>query len=237
MIEKNSPALYLIPTPLGENAAHTIPAYVAEIILGLDCFIVEHAKTARHHLKAMAPTIVLPTLTMFELNEHERKNALEGFLDCIKKGKSVGLLSDAGCPGVADPGATVVELAHKHGISVKPLVGPSSILLALMASGMNGQSFAFHGYLDAKTQGLTTDLRRLESQAKKFNQTQVFIETPYRNKNVFQSALVQLQGNTKLGIAMDLTMETQYIAVKTVAEWKKCAAPDLHKRPAVFSIL
>ena len=237
MIEKNSPALYLIPTPLGENCAHTIPAYVTDIILGLDCFIVEHAKTARHQLKVMAPTIELPSLTLFELNEHERENALDGFLACIKTGKSVGLLSDAGCPGVADPGATVVELAHKRGINVRPLVGPSSILLAIMASGMNGQSFAFHGYLDAKTQGLATDLKRVESLAKKYQQTQVFIETPYRNKNVFLSALVQLQGNTKLGIAMDLTTESQFVAVKTIAEWKKSAVPDLHKRPVVFSIL
>lgn len=236
MSEKNSPVLFLIPTPLGDNSTQSIPAYVAEIITGLDCFIVEHAKTARHHLKAMAPTIVLPSLTMFELNEHDKQSALEGFQECIRKGKSVGLLSDAGCPGVADPGAAVVALAHKIGVRVRPLVGPSSILLALMASGMNGQSFAFHGYLDAKKTGLSTDLRRLETQAKKYAQTQVFIETPYRNRNVFQEALLHLQGTTKMGIAMDLTTETEYIAVKTVAEWKKEAVPALHKRPAVFTI-
>jgi 16S rRNA (cytidine1402-2'-O)-methyltransferase len=232
-----SSKLYLIPTPLGENAAHTIPPYAIGIIKSLDTFIVEHAKSARHSLKAIVPDILLPTLTMCELNEHDKASAENAFLQYIKEGKSVGLLSDAGCPGVADPGASIVALAHKHRIEVVPLVGPSSILLALMASGMNGQSFTFHGYLGAKTPDLIRDLKRLEQLAQKNKQTQLFIETPYRNRNVFDLVLQQLSNQTRLGIAMDLTLDTQYIFVTTIQEWKKLQAPDLHKRPAVFMLM
>jgi 16S rRNA (cytidine1402-2'-O)-methyltransferase len=237
MNEKIKPKLFLIPTPLGENAANVIPPYVADLIRTLDTFIVEHAKSARHAIKAIAPGIVLQNLTLFELNEHEKKEAETAFLATIKAGKSIGLLSDAGCPGVADPGATIVALAHKNKIEVVPLVGPSSILLALMASGMNGQSFTFHGYLGAKTLDLSKDLKNLEQLAQKNKQTQLFIETPYRNKNVFDLALQQLQGQTRLGIAMDLTLESQYIFVTTISEWKKTKVPDLHKRPAVFMVM
>lgn len=229
-------ALYLIPTPLGENAAHTIPPYVAEIIQGLDTFIVEHAKSARHALKAICPTVVLPSLTLYELNEHDKTTATDAFIRTIKAKKSIGLLSDAGCPGVADPGASIVALAHQHQVKVVPLVGPSSILLALMASGMNGQSFTFHGYLGAKTNDLLKDLKKLELLAQKNRQTQLFIETPYRNKNVFELALQQLNGSTRLGIAMDITLNSEYIRVATINEWKKTAAPELHKRPAVFMV-
>ena len=237
MTEKIKPKLFLIPTPLGENAANVIPPYVADVIRSLDTFIVEHAKSARAAIKAIAPGIVLQNLTLFELNEHEKTAAEAAFLSTLKSGKSIGLLSDAGCPGVADPGATIVALAHKNKIEVVPLVGPSSILLALMASGMNGQSFTFHGYLGAKTLDLIKDLKNLEQLAQKNKQTQLFIETPYRNKNVFDLALQQLQGQTRLGIAMDLTLESQYIFVTTIQEWKKTKVPDLHKRPAVFMIM
>lgn len=228
--------LYLIPTPLGEQVTHTIPTYVADILRSLDTFIVERAKTARHFIKAVAPDVNLPSLTMFELNEHQQKEAEAAFVTIAKANKSIGLLSEAGCPGVADPGASIVALAHKHNVEVIPLVGPSSILLALMASGMNGQSFTFHGYLGAKATNLGQDLKRLEQQAQKLQQTQLFIETPYRNKNVFETAMQQLLPNTKLGIAMDITLPTQYIYVTTVANWKKTKVPELHKRPAVFLI-
>jgi 16S rRNA (cytidine1402-2'-O)-methyltransferase len=237
MNKKNTLKLYLIPVPLGENTAHVIPPYIADIIRSLDTFIVEHAKSARHAIKAIAPGIVLQNLNLVELNEHEKAAAEAAFLTAIKAGKSVGLLSDAGCPGIADPGATIVALAHKNKIEVVPLVGPSSILLALMASGMNGQSFTFHGYLGAKTPDLSKDLKNLEQFAQKNKQTQLFIETPYRNKNVFDLALQQLQAQTRLGIAMDLTLESQYIFVTTIQEWKKTKVPDLHKRPAVFMIM
>lgn len=231
------PKLYLIPTTLGENTAHTIAPYVADIILSLDTFIVEHAKTARHQLKQIAPQIVLPNLTMYELNQHDQHTASEVFIAHLKSGKDIGLLSDAGCPGIADPGATIVALAHKHKVAVVPLVGPSSIVLALMASGMNGQGFTFHGYLGAKTPDLIKDLKKLELLSQKNKQTQLFIETPYRNKNVFDLAIQQLNPQTKLGIAMDLTTENQYIYVTTIAEWRRTTPPELHKRPAVFMLL
>jgi 16S rRNA (cytidine1402-2'-O)-methyltransferase len=229
-------ALYLIPTPLGDNAAHTLPPYVADIIKNLDTFIVEHAKSARHALKAICPDLVLPALTLYELNEHDKTSATNAFLENIRAKKSIGLLSDAGCPGVADPGASVVALAHLHQVKVVPLVGPSSILLALMASGMNGQSFTFHGYLGAKTPDFIKDLKRLETLAQKNKQTQLFIETPYRNRNVFEQALQHLNGNCRLGIAMDITLKSEYIRVATINEWKKSVPPDLHKRPAVFML-
>lgn len=228
--------LFLVPTPLGEGATASIPPYVADIISDLDVFIVEKAKTARHCIKAICPDVVLQNLLMEELNEHELKSAEIFFLEQIAKGKNIGLLSEAGCPGVADPGATIVALAHKKGVEVIPLVGPSSILLALMGSGMNGQSFAFNGYLGAKAENLLKDIKRLETQAIKFKQSQIFIETPYRNKNVLDVALKNLQPSTKLCIACDLSLPTQYIKTFTIADWKKTSLPDLHKRPAVFVI-
>jgi 16S rRNA (cytidine1402-2'-O)-methyltransferase len=228
--------LFLIPTPLGEGAIDVIPPYVADIIRNLDVFIVEKAKTARHCIKAICPDVVLQNLLMEELNEHELKSAEVFFLEHIAKGKNIGLLSEAGCPGVADPGATIVALAHKKGVEVIPLVGPSSILLALMGSGMNGQSFTFNGYLGAKTENLLKDLKRLETQAAKFKQAQIFIETPYRSKNVLEIALKNLNPTTKFCVACDLTLPTQYIKTFTISDWKKTTLPDLHKRPVVFII-
>lgn len=226
--------LYLIPTPLGEAATHTIPAYVVEIIQKLDIFIVERAKTARHFIKALCPTKSLPELTLYELNEHTPAQDITTFLNAAEQGKDIGLMSEAGCPGVADPGAAVVQLAHQKGIEVVPLVGPSSILLALMASGMNGQSFCFHGYLSAKKPELEKDLKRLEQLSAKFNQTQLFIETPYRNGNVVETALKALAPQTQFCIAVDLTLETQWIKTQNMLQWRKAEIPDLHKRPAIF---
>ncbi len=226
--------LYLIPTPLGEAATPTIPAYVVDIIQKLDIFIVERAKTARHFIKALCPTKSLPELILHELNEHTPAQDITTFLDAAEQGKDIGLMSEAGCPGVADPGAAVVRLAHQKGIEVVPLVGPSSILLALMASGMNGQSFCFHGYLSAKKPELEKDLKRLEQLSAKLNQTQLFIETPYRNGNVVETALKALAPQTQFCIAVDLTLETQWIQTKTILQWKKAEVPDLHKRPAIF---
>lgn len=227
--------LYLIPTPLGEHAAHTIPAYAIDVIQNLDIFIVERAKTARHFIKAVCPTKSLD-LNLLELNEHTPSAAITSFLDAAEQGKDIGLMSEAGCPGVADPGAAVVALAHQKGIEVIPLVGPSSILLALMASGMNGQSFCFHGYLSAKKPELEKDLKRLEQLSAKFKQTQLFIEAPYRNSNVLETALKTLSPQTQFCIAVDLTLETQWIKNQTIQQWRKAAIPDLHKRPAIFLI-
>lgn len=239
---KNTPQgkLYLIPTPLGEpfeDNLHTIPAYVIEIIHSLDTFIAERAKTARHFIKATKQPIPLPNLTVLELDDKGQFADYEAITAVLKSGKSVGVLSEAGCPGIADPGATVVEWAHRQNIEVVPLVGPSSILLALMASGMNGQSFTFHGYISAKREDLGKDLKKLEETAKRLNQTQIFIETPYRNGQMIETAFKTLSPNTRFGIAADLTTPPQYIAVKTIAEWKKTKLPELHKHPVVFLIL
>lgn len=225
--------LYLIPTPLGDAATHTIPAYVIEIIQNLDIFIVERAKTTRHFIKALCPGKSLD-LTLHELNEHTKNNDIINFLDAAEQGQDIGLMSEAGCPGVADPGAAVVALAHQKSIEVVPLVGPSSILLALMASGMNGQSFCFHGYLSAKKPELEKDLKRLEQLSAKLNQTQLFIEVPYRNVGLVETALKLLLPQTQFGIAVDLTLETQWVKNQTIQAWRNAKVPDLHKRPAIF---
>ena len=208
--------IYLIPTPLGENALQTIPNYVVEIIHKLDTFIVERAKTARHFIKATNPPYPLSNLTVFEIAENYnlQNDDYQQVKVILSSGKDVGIMSEAGCPGVADPGAKVVAWAHGLGIEVVPLVGPSSILLALMASGMNGQSFAFQGYLSAKREELSKDLKRMEELAKRLKQTQIFIETPYRNKQFVEVALTVLQPQTHFCIATDLTTPPQYIAAK-----------------------
>ncbi len=226
--------IYLIPTPLGDDALHTIPPYVINIIHGIDTFIVERAKTARHFIKATVPPYPLSNLTIFEIDEHVESIDFQGIVKILNSGKNIGVMSEAGCPGVADPGAGVVDWAHRNGFDIVPLVGPSSILLALMGSGFNGQAFQFHGYLSAKRGEIGKDLKRLEETVKRTKQTQIFIETPYRNKALIEAALTVLQPNTKLCIAADLTTPPQYLMTKTIAEWKKTAMPDLHKRPAIY---
>ena len=226
--------IYLIPTPLGEDALHTIPPYVVEIIHRLDTFIAERAKTARHFIKATLPPYPLSSLTVFEIDENTQKVDYQAVAKILNSGKSIGVMSEAGCPGVADPGALVVEWAHKNGFVVAPLVGPSSILLALMGSGFNGQSFQFHGYLSAKKGEIGRDLKRLEDIARNKKQAQIFIETPYRNMALIESAFANLQSATRFCIAADLTTPPQYIVTKTIAEWEKTELPDLHKKPAIF---
>jgi 16S rRNA (cytidine1402-2'-O)-methyltransferase len=231
--------IYLIPTPLGENTLHTIPAYVVKIIHALNHFIAERAKVARHFIKETNPPYPLSTLTVFELDQEKLDLQLVDYQEVkrlLEDGKDVGLMSDAGCPGVADPGARVVSWAHKQGFEVMPLVGPSSILLALMGSGMNGQSFAFQGYLSAKREDLGRELKRLEDLAKRSNQTQIFIEAPYRNRQVIDTALKTLSPQTKLCIAADISLPPQYLVTLTIAEWQKTTIPDLHKHAAIFLI-
>ena len=228
--------LYLIPCPIEETAIHTIPDYVVKIIHSLDLFLVEKAKTARHFIKRTNPSFAINTLEILELNKHEETSETADFIRLIESGRDGGLISEAGCPGVADPGAMAVLKAHQAGIEVIPLVGPSSILLALMGSGMNGQQFTFHGYLSPKAPELAKDLKRLEIQSGKFNQTQIFIEAPYRNRNVIEQALKGLNDNTLLCIAVDITAPSEFIQTKTIKEWKKSKIPDLHKRPALFLI-
>ena len=232
--------LYLIPCPIEENAIHTIPDYVVKIIHSLDLFLVEKAKTARHFIKRTNPPHAINTLEILELNKHQsdqiETDEIRAFIKFVSDGRNGGLISEAGCPGVADPGAQAVLKAHEAGIEVVPLIGPSSILLALMGSGMNGQQFTFHGYLSPKAPELAKDLKRLESQSRKFDQTQIFIEAPYRNRNVIEQALNCLSNDTLLCIAVDITALAEFIQTKTIKEWKNSKIPDLHKRPALFLI-
>lgn len=228
--------LYLIPAPLGENAIHTIPEYVKSVIRSLDIFIVERGKTARKYLKETGITIPLQEMTFFELNKHTTPEEFSTFLNPIEEGKNIGLLSEAGVPGVADPGGEVVTLAHQKGIEVLPLVGPSSILLALMASGLNGQNFAFCGYLPIKQPARKKELIRLEQHALKTGETKIIIETPYRNNSFIKEAIDQLSTHTYFCIAADISLQTQYIRTKTVKNWRKTTLPDLSKKPAIYLI-
>ncbi|MBX2891504.1 MAG: SAM-dependent methyltransferase [Saprospiraceae bacterium] len=227
--------LFLIPTPIAENALHTIPPYAQEIARGLDVFIVERAKTARHFIKSLNPSRPIQEMIFVELPENQiSDDAEKTFLEAMNAGKDVGLLSEAGCPGVADPGAAIVALAHREGVKVVPLVGPSSLLLALMASGMNGQRFAFYGYLSPKRPELARDLRRLESLARQHDQTQIFIETPYRSQMVLEVALEHLAADTWFGVAQDLTGAGEMVRSLPVRDWKKGERKALEKLPAVF---
>ena len=231
------PTLYLLPAPIAENALHTIPPYVQDVARRLEVFIAERAKTARHFIKSLGPAKPLQELIFTELSDNQDfEEAKATFLEAVQSGKDVGLLSEAGCPGVADPGAVIVALAHREGIRVVPLVGPSSLLLALMASGMNGQSFSFHGYLSPKRPELTRDLRRLENLARQQQQTQLFIETPYRSQMVLEVALEVLQADTLFGVAQDLTGTSEFIRSLPVRDWKKTDKQTLEKLPAVFLV-
>lgn len=229
-----APALYLIPTPIAADALHTLPATTLAVARRLEVFIVEKAKTARHFLKAIGIERPLPEVQVVEIDNLVEAEA--ALLTAIAVGKGVGVLSEAGCPGVADPGAVVVALAHQKGIRVVPLVGPSSLLLALMASGMNGQSFAFHGYLSPKRPELARDLRRLEQTAQRLKQTQFFIETPYRSEMVVEVAIEALQPNTLFGVAQDLTGPTELTCTLPAKLWKNRSRPYLGKAPTVFLV-
>lgn len=228
--------LFLIPCPLGEEGLHTIPTYVVQQLHQLDHFVVERAKTARRFIKSTNPERPISALQIVELDKHDQHRTPEEFSLFLQQGHDVGLISEAGCPGVADPGAEVVKKAHELGAEVVPLVGPSSILLAVMASGMNGQQFCFQGYLSPKKPDLAKDLKRLEQLAQRHDQTQVFIETPYRNQALIEQALKVLQPNTLFGISANLTLPTAYIRTLPIAKWKKTQIPDLHKQPAIFLI-
>lgn len=229
--------LYLIPAPLGEESVHTIPAYVLDHLHRLDVFIAERAKTARRFIKQTDPVKPFSELHFFELNKRTGIAERNTFLDPAEEGRDIGLLSEAGCPGVADPGAGIVDMAHRKGIEVVPLVGPSSILLVLMASGMSGQQFCFHGYLSPKRPQLAKDLKRLEQQSARFSQTQIFIETPYRNQQVLEQAMAVLNNKTRFCAAADLTTPQEWIRSAPIFEWKQQPLPDLHKRPAIFCLM
>ena len=229
--------LYLIPTPLGEGElARVLPASVLEVIPTLSCFVVEEVRTARRFLSAAGLKGQIAGLEFHELNEHTDPSQVEGLARLFQDGRNVGLLSEAGLPAVADPGALLVALCHRKGIEVVPLVGPSSLMLALMASGLNGQSFAFVGYIPAKTEERRTALRTLEKRSASARQTQILIETPYRNDSLLADMLSCLGGNTRLCIAANLTCPDQFICTRTVSQWK--AQPvTIGKRPCVFLFL
>lgn len=229
--------LYMIPTTLGEsNVNKILPLSVKETIHSLDEFIVENSKTARAFLKLMEIPTPQNKLKLHILNKHTEAQELPNFLDACREGKNIGLISEAGCPGVADPGAEIALLAHREDIQIIPLVGPSSILMSLMASGMNGQSFSFHGYLPIDKLDAKKKLKDLERLSRSYNQTQLFIETPYRNNKLVDNLLQNLQGSTRLCIACDISLQSEYIKTKTISEWKKSTKPELHKRPCIFLI-
>ncbi|MGB7502895.1 MAG: SAM-dependent methyltransferase [Azonexus sp.] len=230
--------LYLIPVPLGHISPEaSLPVPVLEQIRRLTHFVVENAKSARAFLKAVGTEQALQALQLEELNEHTRPDALNRLLAPLRAGHDLGLLSEAGCPAVADPGADLVALAQSESIRVVPLIGPSSLLLALMASGLNGQRFAFQGYLPAKEAERAKTLRELEAESRKRGQTQIFIETPYRNQQLFASILQTCQPGTRFAVATDLSLPGESVRTRTVGQWKKETPPEIERRPTVFLLL
>lgn len=233
---KNKGVLYLIPTTLGDNnPLDVLPLTVKRVIEQTNTFIVENDKTARRFIKKISPEKSQPSLNMFHLNKFTEATELPTFIEPCLNGINVGLLSEAGCPGVADPGADVVNLAHQNNIKVVPLVGPSSILMAIMSSGMNGQSFAFNGYLPIDKNERKNEVKRLERLSFEHNQSQLFIETPYRNNKMLEFLCQVLDNNTQICVACDITLDTEFIKTQSSHAWKKNMV-DLHKRPTIFII-
>ena len=233
----NKGKLYLIPSPLGENdPEEVIPGPVLKSLEGFRTFVVEEIRTARRYLSRAGLKGHIGELEFFELNEHTDAATIESYLKLFNEGNNVALISEAGLPAVADPGAQLVALAHRHGIEVVPAVGPSSLMLALMASGLNGQSFAFVGYIPAKTDERKARLKLLEKISGQLKQTQILIETPYRNDSLFTDILSTCSANTRICVAANITMPDAYIKTKTVTEWKK-EKLTIGKRPCVFLIL
>jgi len=225
--------LYLIPVPLAENAAaKTFTPYLVDTINSIKEYIVENEKTARRFLKEAGLKTPQSELTIHDYGKHNRDDTAE-FFKGLQAGNSVGLMSEAGCPGIADPGAEIVDKAHRMGIKVVPLVGPSSILLALMASGFSGQSFIFYGYLPIDKVERSKKVKELEAASIKLKQTQIFIETPFRNNSLLEEVLKTGSPRTKLCIACDITADTEFIQTKTIEQWRK-KVPDLHKRPTIY---
>ena len=228
--------LYMIPTTLGENEPlEVLPISIKRIIEEIDHYIVENEKTARRFIKKISPRKSQPNLNIALLNKFTDPKVLPSFLDPCFEGEDVGVLSEAGCPGIADPGAEIVRIAHQKGISVVPLVGPSSIILALMASGLNGQNFAFNGYLPIENSERKKAIKRFERISRENNQSQLFIETPYRNNSLFEEFVKTLSKDTWLCIATDLTLPTEFIATKLTGNWI-AESIELHKRPTIFII-
>lgn len=230
----NNATLYLIPVTMGNTPIDTVlPAHNTTIINSLSHFIVENVRSARRFLKKCNPAIDIDKLTFFVLNKRTTTEEFTTFLAPMQAGHNMGVISEAGCPAIADPGADVVALAQKNNYKVVPLVGPSSILMSLMASGFNGQSFAFHGYLPIEADEQTKKLKKLESRIYKEDETQIFIETPYRNNKMAEKIIQNCKPQTKLCIAMNISCDNEYIVTKKISAWKG-KLPDMHKQPTVF---
>ena len=228
------PSLYLIPVTLGDTSIDKVlPAYNREIILQLRYFIVENIRTARRFLKKTEPSVDIDSLTFYVLNKHTSLEEMSSFLNPLEAGESVGVLSEAGCPAIADPGADVVRIAQQKRLPVVPLVGPSSILLSLMASGFNGQNFAFNGYLPIEQDRKLSLLKTLEQRINKESQTQIFIETPYRNHSLINDIIRICTPSLRLCIAANLTCEDEFVQTRSLKEWQG-KIPDLSKRPCIF---
>ena len=227
--------VYLIPAPLDEESVQVIPAYVLDAVKQCNVFFVENDRTARRYLKKLDKTLVIDDYDWIVIHKAEAqvKNQL---MQKLKAGKTIGIISEAGCPGIADPGQILVETAHQQGATIKPLVGPSSILLALMGSGMNGQQFSFVGYLPIEEPNRKRKLNQLEELSARQQSTQIFIETPYRNNQLLETILKACKPQTRICIAANLTAANEVIQTKTVAEWKK-QIPDLHKIPVIFCLM
>lgn len=227
-------ALYLIPVTLGETSIERVlPDYNKEIILATKHFIVENIRSARRFLKQVDKTIDIEDLKFYELNKHTNLDQIGNYLYPLTQGENIGIISEAGCPAIADPGSDVVAIAQKKGYNVVPLIGPSSILLSLMASGFNGQSFAFHGYLPIDAKDRKHKIGQMEQSILKDDQTQLFIETPYRNEKLVEDLINQCSSSIKLCIAMNLTCEDEFIKTLPVKSWKN-NLPDMHKKPCIF---
>ncbi|MBX9783169.1 MAG: SAM-dependent methyltransferase [Chitinophagaceae bacterium] len=227
--------VYLIPSPLDDESISPIPSYTLTAVKECTVLFVENERTARRYLKKLDPQIVIDAFDWHTIHKAENE-VKQKFIHAVKQNKTIGIISEAGCPGIADPGQALIETAHQLGATVKPLVGPSSVLLAVMASGMNGQQFSFAGYLPIDDLQRRRKLQHLEEFSQKQKHTQVFIETPYRNNQLLETILKTCKPQTKLCIAADLTGVNEFIQTKTIAEWK-IKKPDLHKRPVIFCLL
>ena len=230
-------ALYLIPVTLGETSIEQVlPSYNHEVIMGIRHFIVEDIRSARRFLRQADRTFPIDESTFYEMGKHADVKRFSSYLQPLREGKPVGVISEAGCPAVADPGADIVSIAQREGLRVIPLVGPNSMIMAVMSSGLGGQSFAFNGYLPVEPADRAKRLKALETRAWTEGQTQLFIETPYRNQKMFQSLLAALRPQTRLCIAAGITTKDEYIRTLRISEWKKEVLPDLSKVPAIFLI-
>lgn len=233
----NKGALFLIPTVISDDGdLQVIPEHVKKSLMQIHHFLAEDARTARRYLSSLKIYDSIETLELSVLNKNTKPTELPEFFAPVFQGKNIGVISESGCPGVADPGSLAVSYAHQHGIKVIPLVGPSSILLGLMASGLNGQKFCFHGYLPIENKESSAAIRDLEKESRSKKQTQIFIETPYRNNAIFQNLLKNLNSETLLCVAVDITGSSENIQTKSVQNWK-AQTIELPKKPAVFLFL